>query len=366
MSAEAHEDQAPQATTTPQPGEEPAKQHRKRLLLLVLLLGIIVLSGKLWYDSETKIETDNAFVEARIHSISSRVGGTVTAVHVQDNEKVNKGALLIELDPADYDARLQKSVADLQIARNETAADRAEIESARAALNSAKARLEQAEQDLKRGNALFAKEVIPREQLEKLETARKVYQAQAMEAEERLRKAQSIIGAAGTTGQAARIATKAALEREAALNLSYTKIYAPVDGFITRKSVEPGNIVQPGQPLMALVNLSETWIVANYKERQLSHMKPGQQVEFTVDAYPGRKFRGTVESIMAGTGSSFSLLPPENASGNYVKVVQRIPVKIVIDSTSDPEHLLRVGMSVVPVIHTGRTLGHILKELNPF
>jgi membrane fusion protein (multidrug efflux system) len=330
------------------------------------MVGIAFLAGKLWYDSETRIETDNAFIEARIHSISPRIGGTVTAVHIQDNQRVSRGTLLIELDPTDYEVRLQKSAADLQMARNETAADRAEVESARAGLNSAKARLEQAEQDLKRGKALFAKEVIPREQLEKLETARKVSLAQTREAEERLRKAQSIAGEATTAGQPARVATREAQKREAALNLSYTKVYAPADGFITRKAVEPGNSVQPGQPLMALVNLSETWIIANYKERQLAHMKPGQKVEFTVDAYPGMKFRGTVESIMAGTGSSFSLLPPENASGNYVKVVQRIPVKIVIDGSSDPEHFLRVGMSVVPVVQTGRTLGDILKNLPPF
>ncbi len=117
---------------------------------------------------------------------------------------------------------------------------------------------------------------------------------------------------------------------------------------------------------MALVALNEAWITANYKERQLTHVAPGQKVEFTVDAFPGRKFTGAVDSIMAGTGAAFSLLPPENATGNYVKVVQRIPVKILINKDSDPQHLLRVGMSVVPTILTGQTLGDILKELNPF
>ena len=117
---------------------------------------------------------------------------------------------------------------------------------------------------------------------------------------------------------------------------------------------------------MAVVALEDEWVTANYKESQLTHVQPGQKVEFRVDAYPGRKFTGSVESIMAGTGAAFSLLPPENASGNYVKVVQRIPVRIAIDKTSDPKHLLRVGMSVVPSILTGRKLGDILKELNPF
>jgi membrane fusion protein (multidrug efflux system) len=117
---------------------------------------------------------------------------------------------------------------------------------------------------------------------------------------------------------------------------------------------------------MALVPLQDAWIVANYKESQLTHIRPGQKVEFTVDAYPGRRFTGRVDSIMAGTGAAFSLLPPENATGNYVKVVQRVPVKILIDSNSDPEHLLRVGMSVVPTVLVGRSKGEVLKELNPF
>jgi membrane fusion protein (multidrug efflux system) len=117
---------------------------------------------------------------------------------------------------------------------------------------------------------------------------------------------------------------------------------------------------------MAIVPLQESWITANYKERQITWLKAGQKVEFTVDAYPGKKFRGTVDSIMAGTGAAFSLLPPENATGNYVKVVQRVPVKISIDKNSDPEHLLRIGMSVVPVVITGRASADILNELNPF
>jgi len=122
----------------------------------------------------------------------------------------------------------------------------------------------------------------------------------------------------------------------------------------------------PALVVMALVALDEVWVTANYKERQLTHVHPGLKVEFKVDTYPGRRFTGVVDSIMAGTGAAFSLLPPENATGNYVKVVQRIPVKIVIDRESDPDHLLRVGMSVVPTILTGRKLGDIMKELNPF
>jgi membrane fusion protein, multidrug efflux system len=134
------------------------------------------------------------------------------------------------------------------------------------------------------------------------------------------------------------------------LKKSYTLIYAPSSGYVTKKSVEVGNQIQAGQPLMAIVPLADVWIIANYKETQLEGVKPGQKVVIEVDSYPGKKFSGKVESIMAGTGAAFSLFPPENATGNYVKVVQRVPVKIILDAGTDPNKLLRVGMSVEPTI----------------
>jgi membrane fusion protein (multidrug efflux system) len=141
---------------------------------------------------------------------------------------------------------------------------------------------------------------------------------------------------------------KANLE-QAELQVSYTKIYAPVTGCVTRKSVEVGAFVQPGQALMALVT-HERWVIANFKETQLTHMRPGQKAEMKVDTYPGKKIKGHVDSIQKGTGARFSLLPPENATGNYVKVVQRVPVKIVVDDEEDPKHPLSVGMSVEPEV----------------
>uniref|UniRef100_A0A831UCP8 HlyD family secretion protein n=1 Tax=Geobacter metallireducens TaxID=28232 RepID=A0A831UCP8_GEOME len=341
---------------------------RKRagvLLLLAIIIGL-GLGGRWLIRSMTHITTDNAFVEAHIHAISPRVPGTVTAVPVRDNQFVRKGELLVELDPADYEVRLKAAAADLDMARNETSGDYAQVEAARAAVSHARARLDQAELDLRRGSALFAKEVIPREQLDRLETARRVAEAQLREAEEVVRKAQAQLGLTGSGGKEARIAQREAKLREALLGLSYTKIVAPADGYVTRKGVEPGATVQAGQPLMAVVALDDAWITANYKESQLTHMRPGQKVTFTVDAYPSRTFTGRVESIMAGTGAAFSLLPPENATGNYVKVVQRVPVKIAVDRESDPQHLLRVGMSVVPTVDVDRKLGDILRDFWPF
>jgi len=336
---------------------------------IVLLLCLIVAIGLGFYwfvRGTTHITTDNAFIEAHVHPISPRVAGTVTAVHVTDNQLVRAGDILVELDPADYAVRVQEAAAALAMAENETSGDYAQVEAARAAVGHARARLDQAEIDLKRGTALFAKEVIPKEQLDRLTTAQRIAASQLREAEEGVRKAQAQLGLSGSGGREARVAEKKAKLQQSTLNLSYTKVVAPADGYVTRKSVEPGTTVQAGQPLLAVVALDETWVTANYKESQLTRMKPGQKVDFTVDTYPGRRFSGSVESIMAGTGAAFSLLPPENATGNYVKVVQRIPVKIAIDKESDPQHVLRVGMSVVPTVRVERSVGEILRDLWPF
>ncbi len=354
------------ATANPAPPAGTGKRKRAGVILLVLLLAGAFLGSRFWIRSTTHVTTDNAFVEAHVYSVSARVPGTVVAVPVKDNQFVKKGDLLMELDAIDYGVRVRNAAAGLAMAKNETSGDYASVEEKKAAASNARARLEQAELDLRRGRALFAREVIPKEQLDRLETARRGATAQLQEAEEGVRRAQAELGLAGTGSKDARIAQRAAQLKEAELNLSYTKVYAPADGYVTKKSVEVGNNVQAGQPLMAVVALDDAWATANYKERQLTHVRPGQAVEFEVDTYPGRTFRGSVESIMAGTGAAFSLLPPENATGNYVKVVQRIPVKIVIDKASDPEHLLRVGMSVVPTILTERKLADILRDLSSF
>lgn len=341
-------------------------RRRVGLILLLLLIAGIVSALWFWCKSKTHVTTDNAFVESHVYSISSRVTGNVARVLVIDNQPVRKGDLLVELDPVDYRVRVANAGANLSIAINETSSNYAQVDAARAALNSDRARLEQADLDLERGKALFKKEVIPKEQLDRLETARKIAAAKLLETEGSVKRALAILGLTGNGVKDAQIARRKAELEENRLNLSYTSICAPADGYITRKSVEQGNNIQAGQPLMALVSLNEVWVTANYKESQLTHLAPGQKVEFTVDSYPGRKFSGVVDSIMSGTGAAFSLLPPENATGNYVKVVQRIPVKIAINRKSDPQHILRVGMSVEPTILTGRKISDILKELNPF
>lgn len=354
------------AATSQEQTSVPAPRNRQRtaliVLILIMLLGIGL--GLRWFiRSQTHIETDNAFIEAPIHPVAPRIPGTVTRVLVRDNQFVKKGQLLVELDPSDYQVALNRAEAELGIARNEASSDHLQVATGKAALQSALAQQRQAHLDLKRGTVLYEKQVIPKEQLERLQTALQVSEARLKQAKENVRKDQAIAGiGAGTTGSAA-VRKQLAVLEENRLKLGYTRITAPVDGYITRKGIEVGATVQSGQSLMAVVELAETWIVANYKESQMRHIRPGQQVHFRADAYPGQTFTGKVDSIMAGTGAAFSLLPPENATGNYVKVLQRIPVKITIDPAGNQEKQLRVGMSVIPTIETDRSAAQVLKEL---
>lgn len=359
------EQETAEEVRTERPKGKSGNGTRRRALavLLTLLAAGVVLGGWMWYRGQTRITTDNAFVEAHVFPVSARVPGHVAEVAVEDNQRVARGDLLVVLDPIDYRVQVQIAEAKLATARNETSGDHAQAEVARAAVRQAEAQLRQAGLDLKRGRALLADGTIPREQVERLETARTVAAGRLGEARESLRRAVAMIGAADGNGREARIAQRAAELEEAKLRLSYTRILAPADGYVTRRTVEEGTNVAAGQPLLAVVQLADPWVVANYKESQLTHVRPGQRATFTVDAYPGREFTGKVESIMAGTGSAFSLLPPENATGNYVKVVQRVPVKIVIDRESDPQHLLRVGMSVVPTVHTGRRFREVIRRI---
>lgn len=362
--------EATPTTSDAEPKVPPGSGGNKKIKALLILLTVIIVGGWFglrWFiSSRSNIETDNAFIEARIVSVSSKVSGTVARVMVNDNQFVKRGDLLLEIDARDYQLRKAQAAAGVGMAENETGGEQMKAEGARAGLQSARARFDQAVLDQNRAEKLYSRDVLPKEQLDRVTTSRRVSEAQLKEAEEAFKRFQAEADLANKAGSKAKILQRKAQLDEAELQLSYTKLYAPRDGYITRKSIEVGVNIQAGQPLMALVPLQDAWITANYKERQITWLKPGQKVEFSVDAYPGKIFSGTVDSIMAGTGAAFSLLPPENATGNYVKVVQRVPVKINIDKNSDPERLLRVGMSVIPVVLTGRTSGDILKELNPF
>lgn len=322
------------------------KRKKFAIVTFVILFSVsaVILFFYLSYKA-THITTDDAFVEGKIHTIAPKVSGTVKAIYVSDNQSVKRDDLLVELDTADYGVKANEALSALNAEKAKFSELKAKIKAAKANLELQEANLKQAGMDIKRAETLYQKGAIPKEKYEKTKTAYDVSVAQVNVAREEFKQTELSIAS-----QLSLITQKESRLKAEELNLSYTKIYAPSDGRITKKSVEIGNQVQAGQPLMAIVPLENIWIVANYKETQLEKIKPGQKVEIKVDSYPSKTFYGKVDSIMAGTGAVFSLFPPENATGNYVKVVQRIPVKILLDRDTDRQHILRIGMSVEPTV----------------
>ena len=358
--------------------ENDNRQSRKKIaigvFLVIGLIGIVSVFFYVRYKS-THITTDDAFIDGDIHTIAAKVPGTVKAIYVNDNQAVKIGDILLEMDSSDYDVKVTEALSGLNAEKAKIVEIDSRIQAAQRQLEEAGAKadalkalnelqrvnLEQAEIDRERAKKLFNKEAISRERYEKAMTAHKVALAQlkAAAADQKsllfaveTQKAMIRQAEALRFTQLSSIKQKEAVLESAKRNAGYTKLLAPANGNITRKSVEIGNQIQAGQPLMAVVSLEDVHVVANYKETQLEKVKRGQKVEIKVDTYPGKKFQGKVDSIMAGTGTVFSLFPAENATGNYVKVVQRIPVKIVFDKDTDKEHVLRVGMSVEPTIVT--------------
>jgi membrane fusion protein (multidrug efflux system) len=323
-----------------------ARKKKKAFMLVGVIVLIGIISGFFYSQyRKTHISTDDAFIDGNVHTIAARINGTVKNISVNDNQHVKQGDLLLEIDPADYSVRYREASSVVSAEKAKLAEAETRIAAARANLELQRANLKLAEIEKIRSENLYQKEVLPRDRYDRAMTAYDVAVAQVKTAEEQLRNAES-----QKLTQASTIRQKEATAALAELNFQYTRIYAPVEGYVTKKSVQLGNQVQAGQPLMAVVGLQDIWVTANFKETQMGRIRPGQAVTIEVDSYPGKSFTGKVESIMAGTGVTFSLFPPENATGNYVKVVQRIPVKIMLDQAANKDHLLRIGMSVEPTV----------------
>lgn len=330
------------AKSTPAEERPTAPGGRRRIVFAILGLALLVLIAGgvrklIWARSHEG--TDNAQVDGHILPVLPKVGGFVTAVRVEENQPVRAGDTLVVIDSRDYQVRLQQADADLAVALA-TVSSRQRVGQADAAVRQAEAAAEKAHADLDRLTPLAAQGIVSRQQLDAAQTA--------------VRSADAALAAAqaALTGADARVASARAARDQAALQLSYTHILAPNDGLVSKKTVEVGELVQPGQPLMSVVPLQAVWITANLKETQIEDVTPGDRVDFTVDAYPGVHFRGIVESLSPATGARFSLLPPDNATGNFTKVVQRIPVRIRPDGPVDTAHPLRPGMSVDVTITT--------------
>jgi len=430
--------------------KRPLYRRPKILIAAVVILLIATIVGvRYWLYARSHESTDDAFIDAHVTRVSPKVSGYIVKVNVKDNQLVNKGDVIAEIDPRDFQVKLdqakaalaagqarlqearsgvalsrantkanvqqaaatiQQATAGVSASRAQASADTSRVSQAAATINTAKANLEQARAqvsaaeaelvraraDITRYQELYSKDEISRQRLDQAVATATTAEAQLQVARNRVvgaesqvnemqssqsaaadnaRKAQSQVGVAqaqvneatGRLAQAnagvqqvavsqaqaetanASVGQLEAAVEQAELELSYTKIYSPETGRVTNKAVEEGALVQANQPLMAIVP-GEVWVTANFKENQIGKMQPGQPVEITVDAYPDKIFKGHIDSLQAGTGARFSLLPPENATGNYVKVVQRVPVKIVFDEPPDPKHMLAPGMSVVPEV----------------
>jgi membrane fusion protein (multidrug efflux system) len=388
--------------------------HKKILVLSVIILIVASALGYYWW-SRGRVTTDDAYVDGHIFSITPRIAGYITQVFVTDNQKVKKGEALLSLDTTEYEVALAEAKANLAEAestltslelgvpleKSQTAqrvrGAQSQLESLHKTLDKTLKDEEAASQDLRRAEAgydlslidlrrtkeLAKTKVVPDSKLDEAQTTARSNEAQvgaaraklesvrkqkdSLEAEIDGLKANVALAATGedvavikarqVEAQRAKVDLARSRLKQAELDLTYTTVPSPTDGYVTRKRVEPGLMVSRGQLLMAVVPLNpeDLWITANYKETQLTRVHPGQEVRIRVDTFPELELRGKVDSIMAGTGSVFSLFPPENATGNFVKVVQRIPVKITLDLKGHPAPpSLRIGMSVIPTILVNR------------
>lgn len=386
--------------------QSPASHTGARLLIAGVVLLLLVGGFFLWRYLGTYESTDDAQVDGHLNALSTRVAGYVTEVDVTDNQEVEKGQRLVQIDSRDYQVAVERAKADLanaeaaaqasnlnvpvqdvnsttQVSASEAdvagaqasiAAAEKQADAARAQLQAAEANNARAQADLVRYRTLVAKDEVSQQIYDQSDAAAKANAAavesaradvaaaeqQVLQAQSRVAQAQAGLAYSHTGPQqvevtrararaaAAEVQQKKAALDQAELNVQYCTLTAPVSGVVS-KSVEVGMNVQPGQTLVSIVPLDDIWITANFKETQLARMRRGQRVTISVDAF-SREYHGQVDSIAGASGARFSLLPPENATGNYVKVVQRVPVKIVLDPGENKDHLLRLGMSVVPKV----------------
>jgi membrane fusion protein, multidrug efflux system len=326
---------------------------RRLTLMVVGPLLLIILGLWYWAHSERYQSTDNAYVVADQVSIAPQISGSVTAVPVSQNTKVAPGQVLLQIDPAPYQLALDQANANLRNVADQIRAQQQSLRAAQAELKGAEANVAYLKRDVQRKENLVKQDVVAAAKLDDLKTNYVVAEQRTFALQAQIAQIEANLGGNPNrpiTEQAAYKQAVAARD-QAALNLSYTTVKAPAAGVVTEVDIKPGDVVQAGRPVFALVMSGKRWIDANFKETQLTRIHVGEKAEISVDTYSGHTWQGTVESIAPGTGSVFSVLPAQNATGNWVKVVQRIPVRITIDTTDDGPDL-RAGMSAEVTIDT--------------
>ena len=323
--------------TPEQQQEEEKKKPFKRFIFGGIVLVLAIIGGYLIYDAIHYQSTDDAYVETTTVQVSPKITGQVIEVYVKDNQHIKEGQLVAKIDPVDYEVKLAQAQANY---------DRALLnqKNAKAVFEASKTQIDVAHKDLVRYQNLYNEGAVSKQTLDAAQAKYDSAQAQLTQSE------QALLSKNNTKVADAEIKALKAIRDQAQLNLSYTNVYAPQDGTVSSRRVEKGMYVQTGAPLFTLVP-EEVWVVANYKENQLRYMKPGQPVDIKVDTYPDKVFKGKIDSIQRSSGAKSSLFPPENAVGSFVKIVQRIPVKIVFTEKIDTDKYSIVpGMSVVPKV----------------
>jgi membrane fusion protein (multidrug efflux system) len=335
----------PQAAPTP-----PAPPARRRLprrpkQLKWIVAAIVVLIGaffgiRYWHESRLFASTDNAYVQANQVEIASQVSGPVSKVYVRDQQEVDEGAPLIDVDPASYELALAKAKAQLEIARQSMSQESAAVASAEAVLAQRRAEAANARGVYQRNVQLQKSGFLSAQGIENSRTQVATADAAVKAAEANVAQAKSALGQSGEGN--AQVQAAAAAVTQAELDLQRSHIVSPTHGVVANLTIQAGNTVQPGVPLFVVISDREFWVDANFKETQLEEIREGQAAEIKVDMYPDHPFHGVVQSVSGGSGAAFSLLPPQNATGNWVKVTQRVPVRIKV-TDPDPKFPLRIG-----------------------
>lgn len=350
-----------------QGGSDTGHRNRRPAVFIIgfIVLAALVLGGTYyWYANRNLLSTDDAYVDGRVVTVAPQVSGLVVSLDVTDNQFVHRGDPLIHIDPRSYMSERNRAQGTLDSAQAQAAGERLATEIARknfpalfqqaqAQLLTAKANLAKSQADYDRQSAL-PKAATTQQEVDAALAALRQSKAQVTQAEAQVQLSSPVEQHIGQSdAQVGQLNGKVEQARaqldQAELNLSWTVVTAPQDGWITRRNVEMGNYVTPGQQIVAIVP-PDMWVTANFKENQLDGLRPGQSVKIDVDAYPRLDLHGHVDSVQMGSGSKFTAFPPENATGNFVKIVQRVPVKIVIDSGLDPKRPLPLGISVVPTV----------------
>ena len=363
-------------------GSSPAAAPEPRKRAWLVWPGAVALAVLLYFGIGYLVEvfthesTDDAFIAGHIISIAPRISGQVVTVRVNDNQMVRSNDLLVEIDPADYamtvaqkeaaaeaqQASYKTMLAAWQLMQVKVTTAEAGVRKAQADADAAESTVKKTQADIERARDLLKQKTVSEQEFDATQAANTKAQADLKSAQEKVAEANSLVEEANRTLAAAWAQAGTALAQwqeaqtniaAAKINLSYTKIFAPAAGRVTRKAVEAGDYLQAGQQIMSVVP-PEVWVVANFKESQLKGMAPGQPVTVEIDALGGRKFAAHVDSVQAGSGAQFSLLPPENATGNYVKVVQRVPVKIVFDEPLPADKVIGPGLSVTPSVRVSK------------